>query len=747
MQQARLEVPQASRLADASRVSVDIRREYYADVGPSPSAGSDAELRLRTAPKLRLATRILFQRFWKELVVFLIAAALAGIAVAFAMFDRLHYMAVDSVHLYCIFGWAAIAVGSTLVFGPVAWLVSLGIQRSVIKTDPSSDFHSSFKLYLTLGGVGALLVGINHVLFKDLPEDRFFYLHRTTILVTIIGFSRAAILFGQELVIISINRTTMWEKVYDHLFQNKVVKILSKGTKVRVHRSHHSSPSVLDDEIPVTPRPNPTEANPWWMPRRKQEKPSQIAFQNAVRKITAEELFLLSTVFPRTSQDDPPAASLRAAVQILHNLDTKGRGYFTKGDVMPYFVTTERAERAFAMFDRFGCGQVTVEDVSAVLLKMLSEHSMLLETLLDRRDIADIIDRIILVLFWFVVILCAIPLYGKSISSLLLPLSTSFLGFSFVFGGSLKSLYESIIVIFVIRPFDRGDRIKLLTTGTLIVGKMNLLTTEARTPDGQLYIIPNSTLFSSIVVNYKRGTDFCLNAILQFSAETPQHLIDEFEKRMAEFYRTDTRAPWVPDSFVFWSSGIQDMTRMTYEIWIQVRGITWQYPSKYNRSKTLTYTEAKRICLELGITCLNTAQPVLLSKATGDAAVKSTQGSTALDKQHSEHSLMAPGDVRRRARKLRESTNPEEDDGTDTNHSLDDFDENVPLTTAIRTSGDPLIAASSLGTMNMHAAAGSSSTAYQFSLLSSLVQAPAAKRQSESGDDGDDLDDHTRGPR
>mmetsp|Transcript_48393 Transcript_48393/g.113251 ORF Transcript_48393/g.113251 Transcript_48393/m.113251 type:complete len:223 (-) Transcript_48393:18-686(-) len=85
--------------------------------------------------------------------------------------------------------------------------------------------------------------------------------------------------------------------------------------------------------------------------------------------------------------------------------------------------------------------------------------------------------------------------------------SSLLLGGSFVFGTSLREMYESIILVTVMRPFDVGDRIEV-NSSDLIVTRIRLLTTEAITSTNEFVILKNATLYNeSSLKNLRRSPD------------------------------------------------------------------------------------------------------------------------------------------------------------------------------------------------------------------------------------------------
>ncbi len=70
---------------------------------------------------------------------------------------------------------------------------------------------------------------------------------------------------------------------------------------------------------------------------------------------------------------------------------------------------------------------------------------------------------------------------------------------AFALQGSLSNFASGILTL-IYRPFDIGDMIKV--AGTLgEVEAMNLLSTQLRTPDNQLVIVPNNAVWADVIIN------------------------------------------------------------------------------------------------------------------------------------------------------------------------------------------------------------------------------------------------------
>lgn len=71
-------------------------------------------------------------------------------------------------------------------------------------------------------------------------------------------------------------------------------------------------------------------------------------------------------------------------------------------------------------------------------------------------------------------------------------MSTFVLAFVFVFGNAIRNTFEAILFLFVIHPFDVGDRVFVGVTGPMFVHEIGMLTTVMANWDKKLIYFPNS---------------------------------------------------------------------------------------------------------------------------------------------------------------------------------------------------------------------------------------------------------------
>lgn len=168
---------------------------------------------------------------------------------------------------------------------------------------------------------------------------------------------------------------------------------------------------------------------------------------------------------------------------------------------------------------------------------------------------------VIIVVLWLLILEIAT-------SKFLVLISSQVLLVAFIFGNTCKTIFEAIIFLFVMHPYDVGDRceidgvqvprfllntcylnssicvdcgpilISTLNMFQMIVEEMNILTTVFLRYDNQKIIYPNSVLATKPISNYYRSPDmgdaveFCIHVA------TPAEKIATLKHRITRYYKS-----------------------------------------------------------------------------------------------------------------------------------------------------------------------------------------------------------------
>jgi len=142
---------------------------------------------------------------------------------------------------------------------------------------------------------------------------------------------------------------------------------------------------------------------------------------------------------------------------------------------------------------------------------------------------------------------------AEIIRTISISISTTLLGLSFVFGGLLREIFESLVLILLVHPYDVGDRIRV-TEGddnrVYTVQKINILTTEVRDLYNQCVYLKNSSLFHEAkLINLGRS----LNAVVELGFGLPASqvtpaTVEKLNNFVRQFIAEEAET-WVPAYF------------------------------------------------------------------------------------------------------------------------------------------------------------------------------------------------------
>ncbi|KAF2583089.1 hypothetical protein F2Q68_00006862 [Brassica cretica] len=172
------------------------------------------------------------------------------------------------------------------------------------------------------------------------------------------------------------------------------------------------------------------------------------------------------------------------------------------------------------------------------------ERRALALTLNDTKTAVKRLHRIINVLVSIVIVIIWLLILGIATTKFMLVISSQLLLVVFVFGNSCKTIFEAVIFVFVMHPFDVGDRCEIDGV-QMIVEEMNILTTVFLRYDNQKIVYPNSLLGTKPIANYYRSSD--MQDAIEFFVHiaTPHEKITALKQRIIS-YVDNKKDHWHP---------------------------------------------------------------------------------------------------------------------------------------------------------------------------------------------------------
>ncbi|ORX96880.1 hypothetical protein K493DRAFT_216766 [Basidiobolus meristosporus CBS 931.73] len=287
------------------------------------------------------------------------------------------------------------------------------------------------------------------------------------------------------------------------------------------------------------------------------------------------------------------------------------RQFLVMEDFLPYFNKPKEAEKAFALFDKDGNGDISKREMKDMVIFIYKERKALMIGMRDMSQAVGKLDRIFLVFAFIVLFIACCMLFDNSIVKTLIPLGSMFLALTFVFGSTAASLFKSIIFVFVTHPYDAGDRV-FLDGDNLMVFKVGLLSTIFVKADGQMIYAPNEVMCTKFIHNIRRSGNQSETIELGIDFYTPKAKVMELEQKINDFLQANSR-----DYHPSINIHIADMTKtnmMKLYIFLEFKG-NWQDGGRRWERRTRFLFALQESIIAVGIKYYLPPQPLHIHNA------------------------------------------------------------------------------------------------------------------------------------
>ncbi|KAI9278952.1 Mechanosensitive ion channel-domain-containing protein [Phascolomyces articulosus] len=264
----------------------------------------------------------------------------------------------------------------------------------------------------------------------------------------------------------------------------------------------------------------------------------------------------------------------------------------------PYFPNgREEAERAFAVFDRDGNGNLTRREFRDTVLQIYKERKALSQSMRDTGQALGKIDTMLLLISIVATVFISLGIFHVDLWQALVPLGSFLLALTFIFGNSCKNTFESVMFLFVTHPYDAGDYL-LIDDQFLLVHELGLMGTVFIRGDGQQVYAPTTVLMTKLIVNVRRSGDMGESIVMNIDFRTPTERLKLFHKRLAEWVNGESR-DYAP-GFDVRVTDIIDVNQIILTMWLPHKG-NWQDLGRRFQRRTKFMIAVKDLLTELDI--------------------------------------------------------------------------------------------------------------------------------------------------
>ncbi|XP_054778488.1 mechanosensitive ion channel protein 6-like [Prosopis cineraria] len=269
--------------------------------------------------------------------------------------------------------------------------------------------------------------------------------------------------------------------------------------------------------------------------------------------------------------DDENATQIRsenearaAAKKIFQNVARRGCRFILLEDLMR-FMQEDEAEKTMDLFEGASeSGKISKSALKNWVVNAFRERRALALTLTDTKTAVNKLHGILNFIVGIIVMVIGLLILGIATTKFLLFVSSQLVLVAFIFGNTCKTVFEAIVFLFVMHPFDVGDRCEIDGV-QVVVEELNILTTIFLRYDNQKIIIPNSVLATKAIHNYYRSPDmgdaidFCIHV------STPAEKIALMKQRINSFI-DNKKEHWYPSAFIVFRE-LEQLNMIRISIW------------------------------------------------------------------------------------------------------------------------------------------------------------------------------------
>ncbi|XVE70850.1 hypothetical protein DITRI_Ditri10aG0103700 [Diplodiscus trichospermus] len=260
------------------------------------------------------------------------------------------------------------------------------------------------------------------------------------------------------------------------------------------------------------------------------------------------------------------------------------------------FMIKEEVDHVFELFEGPCDRKIQKKSFTNWMIKVYKERKTLSHALNDTKTAVKQLNKLVTGVLIVVTIIVWLLLVEIATTKVLLLLSSQLVVAAFMFGNTCKTIFEAIIFVFVMHPFDVGDRC-VVDGVQMLVEEMNILTTVFLKLDNEKVYYPNSVLATKPISNYYRSPD--MGDTIEFTIDfmTPAKIIGRLKEEIKKHLETNTL--WHPNHLVLVKE-IENLNKLKMALFCN-HTMNFQDFREKNRRRTELVIELKRIFEELGI--------------------------------------------------------------------------------------------------------------------------------------------------
>ncbi|CAN8300671.1 unnamed protein product [Cochlearia groenlandica] len=338
--------------------------------------------------------------------------------------------------------------------------------------------------------------------------------------------------------------------------------------------------------------------------KMKQEKVSAWTMRVLMEAVGASGISTISNTLDECSNGKEKAdkeitndmEAVAAAYDIFNNVAQPNSCYIEEDDLLRFMIK-EEVDLVLPLIDGGETGKITRNAFTEWVINVYTSRKALGHSLNDTKTAVKQVDKLITGVLSIATLIIWLVLLDIATTKLLVVFSSQFVGLAFMIGSTCKNIFESFVFVFVMHPYDVGDRC-VVDGVMLLVEEIDLLTTVFLKIDNEKVFYPNAVLISKPISNYYRSPDMGDAVEFSIAFSTPATKIATIKEKVTE-YLVQNPQNWYPEPMLM-VKAIENVNKLRLNLVFQ-HTMNFQNFGEKNARRTELVIALKRILEELEI--------------------------------------------------------------------------------------------------------------------------------------------------
>nr|XP_043624648.1 mechanosensitive ion channel protein 10-like [Erigeron canadensis] len=597
-------------------VSINPRTPLMTSPGPAGGVDEDEEIYKKVKLRKNLKYKRVKMKVLFEWVIFLF---LLGCLVASLTIKRLKRETVWSLELWKWVVQIMVIICGMLVTNWLMHFIVLLIELNFLLRKKVLYFVHGLKksvqvcIWFTVVLITWTLLFNAQSVERSKTADKILDYITWTIVALLVG----AILWLLKTLLLKILATSFhvsnfFDRIQESIFQQYVLLTLSGPPVMESLQMVGASTSVSQMSFQVKRKGKETKTKEvidvGKLHQMKREKVSAWTMKMLVDVISSSGLSTFSGVIEESAYDGPSDSAdkeitnemeaIAAAYHIFRNVAQPGFTYIEDIDLRRFMIK-EEVDVVFPMIDVADKGTIDRKTLTEWVVKVYNGRKALGHALTDTKTAVKQLDKLVTAVLIVIVIVVWLLLTEIASTKVLVLLSSQLVVAAFIFGNTCKTIFEAIVFVFIMHPFDVGDRC-CIDGVQLIVEEMNILTTVFLRFDNEKIYYPNSVLSTKPISNFYRSPDMGDNVEFSIDFNTPFEKIGQLKDKIMKYLERNPQL-WYPNhNFVV--KEIENVNKIKMALFF-THTMNFQDYGEKNKRRSELVLELKKIFEELKIKC------------------------------------------------------------------------------------------------------------------------------------------------